>query len=588
MNIFRLAGEIVIQKAEAIKALEETKRKGKEAETNLSSSFKTIGQKSVEMGKKLAVASAAAGGALVGIVKSSASVAAEVSAYEQIMGSYADTASKKLAGVADAVGMTDTRLTPYMTSMTAKFQGLGLGIEQSTDLASSGLTIAADAAAFWDKSLEDSMSALNSFVNGNYEGGEAIGLFANETTLAKYAAEELGLEWQNLTEAEKQITRLKFAEEMQRNSQVTGQAAKESGQYANVMAELKESIRQLAASIGEVALPVVTKITEGITAFVQKLDDMPTGLKVVIVTLLALVAAASPVLIVFGMVATGIGSLISLFGTLKVLLPVIQGAFVKLGAAMMANPISIVIAAVAALVAAFIYLWNNCEGFREFWINLWENIKAKVAEAKERIVTTFNNLKETVSTIFNSIKTVATTVFKAIGLAMTNPLEAARLVVKALIDKIRSYFNFSWSLPKLKMPHITISGKFSLNPPKVPKFSIKWYKKAMDEAMLLNSPTIFGYGDGSFLGGGEAGQEVVAGSETLMNMVRTAVAGEISKAQDAIERQTAVLGQYLLAIRDNIGNDLVLDTGALVGGTRDAFYKEMGVITATKSRRGLK
>ena len=203
-------------------------------------------------------------------------------------------------------------------------------------------------------------------------------------------------------------------------------------------------------------------------------------------------------------------------------------------------------------------------------------------------MTAFNNLKENVSKIFNNIKSVATTVFGAIALAMTNPLEAARLAIKALIDKIRSYFNFTWSLPNLKLPHISISGKFSLNPPKVPSFSIRWYKKAMDEAMLLNSPTIFGYGNGAFLGGGEAGQEVVAGSETLMNMVRTAVAGEISRTYEAIEKQTAVLGQYLSAIRDNIGNDLVLDTGALVGGTKDAFYKEMGIITATKSRRGLK
>jgi hypothetical protein len=330
---------------------------------------------------------------------------------------------------------------------------------------------------------------------------------------------------------------------MQRNSQVTGQAAKESGQYANVMAELGESIRQLAASLGETLLPIVTKVVQWLTSVTEKLAGMNDGTKIVIAALIALTAAASPVLITFGLVASGLGSLISLFGTLKTLLPVVQGAFVKLGAAMMANPISIVIAAITALVAAFIYLWNNCEGFREFWINLWKNIKAKVAEAKEQIVTTFNNLKSSVSNIFNSIKSVATTVFKAISLAMTNPLKAASLAVKALIDKIKSYFNFSWSLPKLKLPHIDITGKFKLDPPSTPKFSIKWYKKAMDNAMLLNSPTIFGYGNGSFLGGGEAGQEVVAGSETLMNMVRTAVSSQNTEL-------VAILQGILSAIKD--------------------------------------
>lgn len=543
MELFRLLGTIAIESDAAIKDIQATANEAKSAESKMSSTFKSIGQKSVDLGKKMAAASAVATGALVGIVKSSANVAAEVSAYEQIMGDYADTASKKLAGVADAVGMSDTRLTPYMTSMTAKFQGLGLGIEQSTDLAASGLTIAADAAAFWDKSLEDSMSALNSFVNGNYEGGESIGLFANEATLARYAAEELGLEWQNLTEAEKQMTRLSFAEEMQRNSQVTGQAAKESGQYANVMAELGESIRQLGASLGETLLPVVTKVVQWLTNVTEKLAGMNDGTKFVVVAVTALVAISSPLLMAFGMMMTGVSALIPLFGKLTAATAATTTSTATLNATMAVNPINIVIVAITALVAAFIYLWNNCEGFREFWINLWKNIKAKVAEAKEQIVTTFNNLKSSVSNIFNSIKSVATTVFKAISLAMTNPLKAASLAVKALIDKIKSYFNFSWSLPKLKLPHIDITGKFKLDPPSTPKFSIKWYKKAMDNAMLLNSPTIFGYGNGSFLGGGEAGQEVVAGSETLMNMVRTAVSSQNTEL-------VAILQGILSAIKD--------------------------------------
>lgn len=114
-------------------------------------------------------------------------------------------------------------------------------------------------------------------------------------------------------------------------------------------------------------------------------------------------------------------------------------------------------------------------------------------------------------------------------------MESAKNVVKSAIDKIRSFFDFEWSLPKLKLPHISISGKFSLNPPSAPHFSIEWYKKAMENAMVLNGPTIFGYNPstGKAMGGGEAGKEVVSGADTLKEMIRDAVRSE-SDSKDVI------------------------------------------------------
>lgn len=73
------------------------------------------------------------------------------------------------------------------------------------------------------------------------------------------------------------------------------------------------------------------------------------------------------------------------------------------------------------------------------------------------------------------------------------------------VEKCKSLMNFSWSLPKLKLPHISISGSFSLNPPSVPKFSISWYKMGG----VFDSPTLFGYGNGMLGGLGENGAEAV-------------------------------------------------------------------------------
>jgi phage-related minor tail protein len=109
--------------------------------------------------------------------------------------------------------------------------------------------------------------------------------------------------------------------------------------------------------------------------------------------------------------------------------------------------------------------------------------------------------------------------------AFSEKMNGARDAVKGAIDKIKGFFNFHWSLPKLKMPHFSMSGKFSLDPPSVPHLSVSWYKKAMDEPYILNSPTLFGMTGSRLLGGGEAGEEAVVGTSRLAEIVTAAVAG---------------------------------------------------------------
>lgn len=266
MNVFELFGTIAIDHSEAERSLDKTVGSARDAESALEKTFKRIGTY---------VAAAFSVKAIVDFGKACsnvfASVAAEESAFTQIMGDYADTAQKKLNAVADQTGITSTRMTGAMTSLTAKFKGLGYNVEDATTLASDGLLIAADAAAFWDMSLDESMSHLNSFINGSYEGGEAIGLFANDTQMAAYAVEK-GIvadakAWSQLDEATKQATRLDYAKAMQQQSGAAGQAAKEADSYANVMANLQASWRQFQSIVGKpilekLVLPAMRKLNE--------------------------------------------------------------------------------------------------------------------------------------------------------------------------------------------------------------------------------------------------------------------------------------------------------------------------------------
>lgn len=150
--------------------------------------------------------------------------------------------------------------------------------------------------------------------------------------------------------------------------------------------------------------------------------------------------------------------------------------------------------------------------------SVWNSIKSTVSNV-------INGVKSTISSGLNAAKSTVSGVLNSIKAAFSNVWNGCKSVVSNAINHIKSIMHFSWSLPKLKLPHISISGSFSLTPPSVPHFGISWYKRAMDDGMIMNQPTIFGYNAKSnqFLAGGEAGSETVVGTQSLMDMINSAL-----------------------------------------------------------------
>lgn len=383
-EIFKIFGTVAINGVEdAENDIKELTNTAEGSQNKFVSAFKKIGA---------AVVAAFAVDKIISfgseIVRVSAEVAAEQSAFAQIMGDYSDEASEKLAKIAEATGKVDTALTPYMTSMTAKFKGLGYDIEDATDYASRGLLLASDACAFWDMSLDESVSHLNSFINGSYEGGEAIGLFANDTQMAMYAVEQ-GLissktEWANLDEATKQATRLQYAENMMQLSGATGQAAKEASQYANVQGNLNEKWRQFKAQIGEPilqnivtpAMQVLCNVIDAMSAGYENASNWISDNKDKIEQWTGILIGATT--------AVGTFLLIMNWGQImaaaSAALNLVTSAVRKMNAAIAANPIGAIISLITGLIAWLVYLYNTNEEFRAFADEMLGTLWAKIQE----------------------------------------------------------------------------------------------------------------------------------------------------------------------------------------------------------------
>ena len=160
-------------------------------------------------------------------------------------------------------------------------------------------------------------------------------------------------------------------------------------------------------------------------------------------------------------------------------------------------------------------------------IGAW--FKNKFNDAKNKVVSAFSNIKEK----FTSIKDKITSVFSNIKEKLSKPFENARDAIKGVVDKIKGFFSgLKLKFPNIKLPHFKVSPSGwkigDLLKGSIPKLDVQWYAEAMNNPMIMTRPTIFGYdaSTGQLMGGGEAGSEVVSGTNTLMNMIQAAVSAQ--------------------------------------------------------------
>lgn len=204
---------------------------------------------------------------------------------------------------------------------------------------------------------------------------------------------------------------------------------------------LKSGLEELAISFGEVLVPVLTDIVKALQGFVGWLNSLDEGSRKIIITVALVAAALGPVLIVVGKVISSIGTIMTVIPKLAGVINTVKTAFTALNATMLANPIVLIIAAIAALVAAFIYLWNTNEEFRQFWIDLWEDIK-------ETAVNVWNAIKEFMSAAWEAIKTTCQTVFNAIAQFFITIWDAIKNTVTTVVNAVSAFLTTAWNTIK--------------------------------------------------------------------------------------------------------------------------------------------
>lgn len=215
--------------------------------------------------------------ALVAFTKKATETAASVnaanSAMSQTFGALESAATAAINRVADESGILDTRLRSTATGIYAFAKTSRMDSAAALGMMEEALQVAADSAAYYDRSLEDTSETLKSFLKGNYANDAALGLSATEYTRNAAAMKLYGKSFQNLSEAQKQLTLLQMVKDANDLSGATGQAAREADGWENVIGNLKEAWKQLIAVIGQPILKLAIPVVQSMTAALQRLTD---------------------------------------------------------------------------------------------------------------------------------------------------------------------------------------------------------------------------------------------------------------------------------------------------------------------------
>lgn len=566
MELFKLLGTVAVDNAQANNAIDDTAAKADQGSQKTDSAFKKIGESALKIGKVVMTAGVALGGAWVAAIESSREYRTEMGKLDTAFatnGHSSEAAKKTYQDLQAVLGDTDVSVEAanHLAVMT----------DNEKDL-QTWTNICTGVFATFGDSLP--IEGLTEAANETAKTGQLTGSLAD------------ALNWAGISEDEFQAKLDACSTEQERQKLImdtlNGTYKKASAQYKETNKDViaanraQEKLTSAFAELGRVGEPILTAIktktadmvaaaVPKLQSFIAKIKDMIKWFKQNKSTVQAWAAGIlAATVTVSGFILVLKWS--AIMSKARSALKLVTGGVKALNLAMRANIIGLIVSLIIGLVAAFVYLWKNNEGFRNFWLKMWDKIKSVTASAVKGIKDKFNGLKDVVSKVKNT--------FGNIKDAISDKIEGARDSVKKAIDKIKGFFPLSIGkiFSNFKIPKISVSGgkaPFGIaGKGKLPSFSVKWNA----EGGILDKPTIFGSIGNTLLGGGEAGKEAIAPIDVLQDYVREAVKAENEGVRKTLIEQTQLLIDFLAR---SMPHGIQLDTGVLVGELTPAIDTQL-------------